>query len=167
MKRSKHTCAPLHGLYPKNFSLAVRERAEIDYLNKLPAAERAWLAKFNDEWAGGKFGSDPLHTDAQQRREIWRDLSYVRSDSYTQKRRALGKDYDQICERDLREWDEDPAHCAAVAELTLALPPPPKRKNGKVAVSREYQKARAKLVRLNKKSQEQLFHPEVCWADLY
>lgn len=55
-----------------------------DYIGQLSTKEREWLAKFNDEYYGGKFvkGEKHLHKTKGKKREIWRRLNHTRSDVF-------------------------------------------------------------------------------------
>lgn len=76
----------IHGLYARNFPKAIREFVDQDYTGQLSPEEKEWLARFNDEFYGGKFrkGIKPLHTTQDDRRARWRELRSSRIDVFAQ-----------------------------------------------------------------------------------
>lgn len=72
----------LWGLNARHFPKVVQWQVDQDYAHKLNEEEREWLAKFNSEWHNASFGEEPIHDDAEQRREIYRNKNSANSDSY-------------------------------------------------------------------------------------
>ena len=74
----------LPGLVPEAFPKPVRWRVEIDYEDRLSDKDKAWLARFNNEFHGGDFSKPGprLHRTKEQRRAIWRDSKTAGADAY-------------------------------------------------------------------------------------
>lgn len=63
----------LHGLNPRTFPQSVRWKVDQDYVHKLSAEEKAWLAQFNDEFAGADFRKDKSgEWPTEERRKAYR-----------------------------------------------------------------------------------------------
>lgn len=142
---------PHHGCYSRNFPRALREFVEVDYLHKLNDDERAWLAKFNDEQAGC-FRKNPLHTEQEQQREIWRNVRALKLDAHAEARGSV-VDLEIVIQPD-RDWlepKEDLLHAHAVANLRAELPPLPKKAHCRVTVTKAHRAALARLVDINQR----------------
>lgn len=81
------------GIQPKFHKKSVQQYVDYDYTDKLSDKEKAWLAKFSDEFYGARFvgeESEHLHTSKEQKKAVYnannarnRDIMCVKANSVT------------------------------------------------------------------------------------
>lgn len=159
--------ATLPGLHARNFPAPLREFIDVDYLDRLSPEEKAWLAKFNDEFHGGCFRANPLHGEQAQRRAIWRAKKAARHDALGVAKATSALEYpDGAFEEESQSWEsipatpqlwldpaEDQRHVQAVKALKESLPELPAndrtRPKQTPARAKKHAQAVRKLVAIN------------------
>ena len=83
-RKRRRDSYPQYGLYSRTHAKPVRWQVDWDYLDKLNPEEKAWLARFADEYYDGSFKNDggELHTK-EQRRECYRKKNSANVDVYS------------------------------------------------------------------------------------
>ena len=80
-----------HGAYARNHPKSVQWKVDYDYVAKLSDEDKAWLAKFTDEFVGGDLRhSDPVHDTPELRRLAYAGNNVGKRDFYS-KMDAMGK----------------------------------------------------------------------------
>ena len=163
-RRGRRLNKKLCGLYPTSFPNSVRWKVETDYAQKLSPAEKEWLAKFNDEFAGASFGPEPLHDSVDAKRELYRHKNAANKDAMELARAAgalvfkdSGPDYDGRNYAPTPDYLDSPEYRAALEEYRSHLP---KGARGRVADTPEYRKARRNLERIVREHQAEDEDPD-------
>lgn len=108
-KINKRNSAKFPSLKPK-YNLITRQEEIQDiasYVHKLNDKEKAWMAKFVDEYVNASFSDKPLHKTKEKQRELYNRNNIRNRDIFT-KAKASGKlDYIANYEGVLRKKKEN------------------------------------------------------------
>lgn len=112
-KLNKRNSSKYPSLKPK-YNLITRQEEIQDiasYVGKLNEEEKAWMAKFVDEYVNASFGDDPLHKTKEEQRELYNRNNIRNRDIFT-KAKASGKldfmsNYEGILKKKSNGEEED------------------------------------------------------------
>lgn len=94
----------------KRYPRTVRELVDHDYTGSLSPQDAEYLAKFDDEYYGASFADNPLHTDEDQRREIYRIKNARNGDIYGKGVRGASVGGTTEVADEEREWTTAPEY---------------------------------------------------------